>query len=366
MTTLARSETMVACQPAAAELVPITAVPYQRDGGFLFDSPMEYDTPTHLVPGLGKITLQHSRLVQLANDAAPRLRRTLDVQLDCVTHSTRITEPEAEYRARTQPLDTIVMLHGYTEMIDAGTGKNLHDALAPHFPDQRLISIATDGVGRYCQRVGWKEGLSKDFTKMAIDRHRLVNVLKGSGRITLLDVSMGSVIGIELLAYNTQLKTGQLSEQATDPWLDIAAVIHHSSAQVPPGRVIPDMVMRFLPHIYRDTRRVSTTMSRPAQGIVQTAIAYPRSLPALAGNLVQLLRGTNPEKVLATALAYPTGYISGQHDPLAQNDDRLRMAQRHPGQVITYVKPGAGHADCLDAQAAANDIANMHQLLATL
>ena len=363
MATPAHFEQSAACHPAVLELVPPPLIPHQRDGGFLDQPEENYNLPVRLVPELGRISMQHSRLVQYADDEAPRLRRTMSIQLGKVSHSARITEPDSRNPRNTSAIDTVVMLHGYTEMIDAGTGKNLHDALAPHYPDKRLISIATDGVGRYCQRVGWVDALRKDFSTMARDRHRLINVLAGTGKVTLLDVSMGSVIGIELLHFDSLLPDDVPIDHPLDRRLNFDAIIHHSSAQVPPGRIISDMIIRFLPHIYKDGLRVHGSMPHRAQGLLKVALAYPRSTPALIGNLIHLLMGIDPRKVASLAAKFPTGYISGEHDPLAQNKCHLDLSANNPKNVSVYIKPGAGHADCLNAAVAAQDVVDMHRLV---
>ena len=323
-----------------------------------------YYQPTHIVPELGRVSLLHSRLVQLPNDMSPRLRRTMAVNLGSTEHCVRITEPSDDGAQATAPLDSIVMLHGYTEMIDAGTGKNLHDAIAPHFPDKRIISIATDGVGRYCHKVGWREGLTKSFRSMAIDRHRLINVVGGGGSISLFDVSMGSMIGLELLDYNTRLPQESFAMNDQDRRLDIEAVIHHSSAHVTRGRIGPDVLMRFPTHICCDSLKMQLALKAFTPGHAAVVRALPRSLPALTGNGLNILKGVDAKKRLAAARDYRTGYIIGQNDPLGQRKQMLQLATLYPDTVKLHIKPHTGHAACMDARSAAADFATMHDTLA--
>ena len=359
MSTIACFEQIADCPPAALQLVSSPSVPSQRDGDSVKPNYDNFLSPTFLVPELGRITLLHKRLVQLPGDSQPRLRRTMAIELGSVVHCARVTEPAANRDSVTESLDSIIMLPGCLEMIDAGTGKNLHDALAPHFPNKRIISIATDGVGRYCQKIGWRQGLTKNFQSMATDRHRLINILKGDGTIDLVDVSMGSMISLELLAFNTTLPQEAVATSQQDRWLDISAVVHYSSAHVTPGRVVPDIGLRFGPHIYYDSLKMLGVLGSLPTGHVAMLKALPRSLPAIVGNGMHILKGVDPKKKAAAARDYHTGYCTGQNDPLGQLEQTRQLAELYPGTVTLQIKPNTGHAACMDAKAAATDIANM-------
>lgn len=368
MATPAYQEQMVNCRTAVMEpsASPLP-IPRQRDGGF-FDTEAlgSFERPTRQVQGLGRISLVHSRTVQLQADASPRLRRTMAIELGDDQHYVRITEPESQ--SPTQPLDSIVMFHGFTEMIDTGTGRNLHDALAPHFSDKRIISIATDGVGRYCQKLSGKKALGRTFSDMAVARHRLINAVSGDGTVSLVGVSMGSVIGLNVLAFDSTLPAINTlnPDSVSDRKLPIAAVVNHSHAQVPFDRILPDMIIRFPRHIARDGYRKHRTLEKPADGIVAAMRGYPRSLNAMTGNLLNLLRGTDYRDVAAAGSRYRTGYISGALDPLCQPLQLTRLAHQNPDTVRIHIKPGFGHAACLDAVSEAREIAEMHNILTAL
>ncbi len=244
---------------------------------------------------------------------------------------------------------TVVMLPGFSEMVDRGSGRNLHDAVTRHYPSSRVLSIATDGIGLPCRRLSWRQGLGLDFNTMASDRLSIAEHLAEEGPITMVNVSMGSVIGLRLALQN-------LREQR----VDIEHIINHSHAQVPLTHVPRDMVARFLPHIVLDSAREVVRHPGPLVDHALGSLAILAShAPSYVGNLKNLLAGTDPADMYTVAEAVPTTYISGDRDPLAQRELLTRLERALPGQVHVVWLAGRGHAASLDAMAAARDIAGV-------
>jgi pimeloyl-ACP methyl ester carboxylesterase len=243
---------------------------------------------------------------------------------------------------------TVLMLPGFTETVERGSGRNLHDAVSNHYPYSRVLSIATDGVGLPCRRLGWQEGLSLNFDTMADDRLQIAEQLSADGPVTMVNVSMGSVIGLKLALQN-------LREQR----LQLEHIINHSHAQVPLGHIPRDMIARFLPHIAVDGLREAIRHPAPFVEHALGSLALLAQAPSYLGNIKNLLGGSNPADMYAVAEQVPTTYISGEHDPLAQTELLMRLQQALPGQVNIVQLPGRGHASSLDATQAARDIASI-------
>jgi len=262
-------------------------------------------------------------------------------------HFVRLTEASRADPANSR--HTVFMLPGFTETVDKGSGRNLHDAIATHYPYSRIVSVATDGVGSSCRRVGWQAGFGLDFDTMAADRLSIAEMLSGDDPVTLATVSMGSVIGLQLALRN-------LYERR----INLERIVNHSHAQVPLGHVPRDMAIRFLPHIAVDGLREAVRRPAPVVAhLVGSLALLAHHLPAYAGNLKNLLAGTDPADMYAVAEQVPTTYISGDRDPLAQRELLTRLQQALPGQVAVLRLPGRGHASSLDATTAARDIASV-------
>jgi pimeloyl-ACP methyl ester carboxylesterase len=328
-----------------------------------YEIPPEYAQPTRIVQGLGAISCyEHPRKIE-RGDNLPRLRRSLTADLDGIAYSMRITEAELKSGGINNDVNTVVMLPGFTEMIDVATGCSLHKSVAAQFPDRRIISIGTDGVDAHSARIGWKEGWQKDFPAMAEARHRLIGAFAGGGTITIVGVSMGSVISNRLLAYDTGLRTNRFTRRRTGNHpLEIDAAIFHSHALVAPNLVPTDMVLRFLPHIPVDVVRVgvgSESDGRSAN-LIRLIQSIPKAMPALMGNAKNILQGTSDEELFAVSSHYPTGFVSGRLDPLRQEARLRRLRDALPSMVSYKFVEGVGHAACLDAPTAAHDIAEMY------
>jgi pimeloyl-ACP methyl ester carboxylesterase len=269
---------------------------------------------------------------------------TIDV--DGRQHFVRLTE--ARRVSAMDDTHTVLMLPGFTEMVDRGSARNLHDAVVGHYPYSRVLSIATDGVGLPCRRLGWREGLELNFDTMASDRLAIAERLH-TGPVTMINVSMGTVIGLQLALCN-------LREQR----VELEHIVNHSHAQVPLSHVPRDMVARFLPHIAIDSahevaRRPGPLLDHALGSLAILATHWPSYL----GNIKNLLTGTSPADMYKVAEQVPTTYISGDRDPLAQRELLMRLQQALPGQINVVLLSGRGHASSTNAATAAHDIASI-------
>ena len=270
------------------------------------------------------------------------------------THFVRITE--ASRPAPGVDDHTMFMLPGWTEMVERGTGANLHDAVAERFPASRILSIATDGVGMHCQPLSWDESMHLSFSTQGSDRLEIAAVVAAEGPTTLAPVSMGTVIGLETALLN-------LSKQR----LQLEHIINHSHAQVSLAHVPIDMVLRFPLHMAFDGVREGIQHPKEAADAILGFLAIVAThAPAYAGNLRNLLRGTDIRNVFRVAQDVPTTFIFGTKDPLKQEKQLRRLERALPGQVRLMPIPGKGHAVSLDSKRAAQDFAkaDIHGLAA--
>lgn len=329
----------------------------------LFETPDEYARPTQTIQGLGLVSCYQLPYTQRFRNTPPRLRRSLTANLGGIDYSLRVTEAERSTGGINDEVDSVVMLPGFTEMIDTATGCSLHKALSRHFPERRIISIGTDGVGAHTASIGWKEGWHKDFTAMAEARHKLISAFAGRGVVTLVGVSMGSVLSNRLLAYDLQLQSDRFMRKQTGSQpLDIDAAVFHSHALIAPGHVPVDMFLRFLPHVPIDVGRVgleSESDNRLAS-LLKLSVSLPKAAPALAGNIKNLVQGTTDQALYSVSGNFPTGFVSGERDPLRQEDRLRRLETAMPEMVSVNIVKRVGHAACFDAPTAARHIAEMY------
>ena len=305
----------------------------------------------------------HSRVIETPSsnpDTPPsrRARYTLEVIIEDRAHLLRITEPEENQITEDQPTPTFFHLPGFTEMPDGGTAKYLHDDLAEVLPHARIVTVATDGVSRYGQKVDWAEGTAKTFEGMAADRLALAKWIAQEDPVVLLGISMGTPIIKKMLVLN------EVTRKIGAPYdVNIMQVINHSHACVPGSRIPVDMVLKFIPHIVRDGWRESRNNRDKLLGFVAVAKAFGKAAPAMAGNIKNLIKGISTEESIEAARAYDTAFISGDRDPLAQLNMLQGLAHEVPS-ILLHIKRDIGHAACLNSSEAAQDIADAHYQLA--
>lgn len=316
------------------ELAPVDITPSPSEKVFLYN--------TESLP----IMLVERGYTTPNSDGTGRHKLSTFIEVDGHNHFARITEADEAHVADPEAIPTIFMLPGLTEMVDGGTAKDLHDDLALRFPESRVVSIATDGVGIHTAPLSFRDGLHRTFDEMADDRLTLMNALQGGGGITLVAISMGTAISVKLLERNSQLGNP----------LPIEAFIAHSHAIVPKGRVLQDMVGKFLPHIGKDVIEVAKHQPiKKLLGCLAVRRGFRQSMPAMASNIVHLLKGSEWSEFFHVASEYPTGIISGAKDPLRQEALCKQLAIAVPSTVL-YIRQDIGHGACLDSNSAANDI----------
>lgn len=289
-----------------------------------------------------------------------RQRYTIELDINGTPAYFRVTEREdSDENAEEQDADetwTIAHFLGLSEMPDGGSAYNAHNELARQNPDKRIISIGTEGVNRFGTKMAAKEALQHSFEEKGDLRISVLSLIAEADPVVIFDVSMGSAIADHVIEQN-------LEHQAEDSgWaLDIQGVIHHSHARVPKHRVVPDMFMRFPGHMIKGAKRKVQEQPEQRPGYIATALSLRRALPAVIGNIIQLGRGTSKQHSVNAVHAYPTGYISGENDPLAQTKHLLHL--QRAGLAHVEFLPDQGHEACMDAEVMSLDVTTMLEVI---
>jgi len=269
------------------------------------------------------------------------------------THALRITEASDTTGGVSQP--DIYMLPGFSEMTDMGSAKRFHTAVARQLPGSRVISIATEGVGAVSKPLLPASAARMSFNRMALDRLRIMQALSEDNPVTLLTVSMGSVIGLRLAHKNLQLPA--------DRQIDIRHIVNHSHAQVPLDRVHPDLTVRFPLHVVDELRREGGRIPGVVIAHALGAAAFwPKQAVSHLRNMINFVPGT-PEALTHTiAKQYPTTYLSGTRDPLAQPALLARLERAYPQHVNVKWLQGLGHLATAFAEREARTVAEAIRL----
>lgn len=322
--------------------------------------PFEF-MPTEEVQGIGRITCLRSRFVQ-APHGNIRQQQLLVAETDFGHQLMRLTHPglhgTGAISDNSLDPDMIALIPGFSEMVEHGTAKAFHDRVAPYYPRSSMLSFATDGVSRYGPSLGLKEGWNKTFEDMATARRKLIRALGGNGSTTIFNVSMGAPITKRLALQNMYAE-----EDGLDDWINIQSLISISHALMP--RVsAPRDIGKFILHMPVSGVMKAVHHPQAARDLVPIIGSLPRSAPAMAGNVRNLLGGFEWSDVAAVASTYPTGFIIGTQDPLRKQELCQDLAAQMPDQVRVKVCEGEGHAYLLDAETAAGEVVEMQRALA--
>lgn len=315
--------------------------------------------PPEQVQGIGYITCIASRFVQ-APHGVFRKQQLLLANTDYGPQLARITHPGLHDPATdkgTDP-DNVITLLGFSEMVEHGTGKRLHDELANQYPFSLVGSLATEGVSAFGPRLGFKEGWSKKFDEMAAARLLLIRALGGNGTTTLVPTSMSSVIVNHMAIQNMYAQEDGLTDS-----INLASIINVSHALMPRQTVVRD-VGKFLLHMPVSGAKKALQHRNEAIGLMPVARALPRSVPGMAGNVRNLLEGSDWSDVAVVASTYPMGFIIGELDPLRQLEHCIDLAEHLPDSVKVKICDDEGHALSLDGQNTAREVVDMQRMLA--
>jgi hypothetical protein len=274
------------------------------------------------VPRLGATTLVGLRSTGNAEYDTLREHRFYTVELDGYRQAIEVTDPidgEPSYVITSKP--------GFTEHIEGGIRKKLHEELAATFPSARIVSIASDGIGTTGGRFDWSERHEHGLKEMGTKRLALARALAGDLEVYDMGTSMGTVIG------HRTAETHLAGNYAHKP-VNLKGQFWISPAVVDPRYSVEHMGLRFVPELALDLGKELVFKTGPMRmaKLIGTACCNnfrTEDMTALSHQLLELLPGTQTERVIDVIREIPTVVVTGGTDVLSQ----LEMFDAIKGQV---------------------------------
>jgi hypothetical protein len=295
-----------------------------------------------VVSGLGKVSV-HNYLEQLEG----RDDNWFRIELDGFAHAVHITEPliDSEHPSH------IVHFPGFSEIIETGPGLRLHQTLAEEMPETRVISVGTDGIGAFGDKYAFEDRDAHGIEGMAEQRQKLLKALCGDERIIVQGLSMGSVIGSNMLDYDRKLG----HELNAYPLYFDTALVTPKLAKYVMGLVFPISMIIDTPRELEQMvqkygfQEALRSLKMPSEHLKGNAIP-------MAVQAVGLLKGTLFMQVERVADTYGTTTVSGVLDPLAQQNMWSSIKKNHNTTHIQGVRL-RGHGIAADGIAGGKKIA---------
>ncbi len=298
----------------------------------LLDNPIVDST----TPGLGEVVLHSTRHTGHNTPDRPlRTHRLFTVELDNYAHAVEITEPLTD-----EPSFTVMSLPGFTEHIEAGIRKKMHSHQSYIFPQARVISVASNGIGTTGGRYALSERANHGLQAMGEQRLKLAQALGGDRPLFVQGTSMGSVISHRMAQANLA--------RPADEQLDLRGLFWLSPALVDPERIIKDMALRFPVGLAADLSKELLFKTSPAALVGLGRLArshnfHPDDATALGVQMFDLLRGTPEADIKAVITKVATVAIGGTADSLTQAFMFERMLDDHPDKLHFEAVKGRGH-----------------------
>ena len=289
------------------------------------------------VDGLGDVALQGVRQTRNgAADQTERQHRLYGVTINGYQHATEITDP-----VNGDPHYAILSLPGYSEHIEHDIRKDFHAGLAEKFPQARVVSVGSDGIGPHSGSYRWSERHGYDLDGMARHRVELVLALAAELPLFVQATSMGTIISHrmnKLILDDPDLKHA----------VDLRGQFYTSPALVDPSNIVRDMGVRFLPGISWDFTKemLFKTAPKEAYEIIKNSTHSGLSTAdktALANQFWDLWHGTRESEIGPVIAEIPTVVVAGQKDSLAQWRMWNRLKRAYPEQLELHPIRGRGH-----------------------
>lgn len=260
-------------------------------------------------------------------------------------YGVRITEPELGQASEINH----VHLPGFVEEIEDGSAYNFHSALARERKNMRMISVASDGVGKTGERLTLGNFRDHGVKEMGEGRAALLAALVGGEPTLVSGCSMGSAITQEML--NFDLHHGHN--------LNIYP-IGYATAVVPPEHTALFMAALFPLSMSLDTpREVLLMLAKygPKHVLSLAEMLHERKQDALplVRQVTSLLGGVALSTVHEVAKEYGGTTVSGVFDPLREfgmwADERQSTQNIHISRVARR-----GHGMAADGTGGAQKI----------
>ena len=291
----------------------IDVQPPNHLGGVLLSEALAEDIYSPInrhVPGLGEVVRMDEPPFEAVKDPDnERNERWWKVNLNGFGYGVHETRPVGDVA----PGITFVHIPGFTELIEVGSARDLHDSLANTLPDARVISIASDGIGPTGEHLHLDNFKDHTVKIMGEERAQLIEALVGEDPTIVSACSMGSVISCEMLNFDAQ-HGHNLN----------AVPINYASAVVTPEKAFLIMAVLFPLHMSGDIPRaiIHSALKYGAHHMQNMAHMLEDRGPdilAMSVQVASLMGGVALSSVERVSATYPGGgNISGRYDPLAQ------------------------------------------------
>jgi len=287
---------------------------------------------------LGEICLINIRSTGSKKLEQPeRLHRLYTVERNGFRHAVEITDP-----IQGDPAYAVFSFPGFTEQIEGGIRKYMHSSLAREFPEARIVSVGSNGIGSTGSRYGWNERSLHGLDAMGSQRLALAKALGGKLPLFVKGTSMGTVVSHRLAHEN-------FYGDPEDGTINLKGLYWLSPALVDPKNVFKHMGVLFVPQLTTDAFKEIALKTPPAEvlHIMAKARRYGLSradLSAMGHQVLELFRGT-PEEAVGEVLAkVPTVVVAGENDGLAQWPMMDRLHRQYDGNLHLEKIKGRGHS----------------------
>ena len=307
-----------------------------------FFNPLEA-TPLEGVaqPGVDEVRLVDwiATTQTIENETYARVHRVWTIEVDGFNRTVIDTPAVPEYESGI----TFVETPGLGEVAGprGSLGNEKHKLLSARLPGERVITIATKGIGPYGDSYSLEEAGHFGIKSMAQENAKLLRAMCADAELVLAGCSMGSVINEKMSTYFSE-------------GLNIVGLIPHEPAIVLPKNVIEAMLIKFVPALELDIgRRLAGRAFKPRQlGTLLMTLAGSKpskeDVLAMSEQGLSLIRGTKEGVVRALIeRGLQHAVIAGMADPVAAHADWEQRARRFP-DAVTLNSYKSGHARAID------------------
>lgn len=330
------------------------------------------ERPKGIIRGLGGLAFRETRFGR-----APfrnRIRTTEFMTVD--RHPTLFRESEPHPDAIKDPDNIPTIWHslGWTEFIDVSTGQFLHDELAEAYPGHYVATAETPGVSKNGYPLSFREAL-KVSPKKIVDSHwRMAQSVAGKAPVILVGESAGGGNVVRMAKKNLDSPPeGQLN--ITEIHIVSGCIVASKVNEAPGTEIEPfrkgsdkahcvKTTGRFFWHMGGDIPRTAAKNPRKAlrcilslgTAVVQRPKHMAQTVPAIAGNLLNLLPGTDWETIKEVFSQHQVRIYVGSRDALREDKMYQKLIELYPDNIRIIVVPGEGHTMVMDAQAVAEGL----------
>jgi pimeloyl-ACP methyl ester carboxylesterase len=309
------------------------------------------------VAHLGEVCLMDIRVTGGSKaDQQERIHRLYTVERDGFRHAVEVTDPIVA-----EPAYAVFSYPGFTEQIEGGIRKYMHSSLAREFPEARIVSVGSNGIGSTGSRYGWNERSLHGLDAMGSQRLALAKALAGRLPVFVKGTSMGTVVSHRLAHQNFYGKP-------EDGEIDLRGLYWLSPALVDPKNVFKHMGLLFVPQLTTDAFKeiALKTPPREALNILAHGRHYGLSgadFRAMGHQMLELFQGTKEEAVGEVIAKVPTVVVAGENDGLAQWPMMDRLHRQYDGHLHLEKIKGRGHSLAMKPDRACAKLASTGRFL---